>query len=112
MKSTTAMDPKPAMRKPVKHSAELKVSIARRVIEDGKAQTELSRETGLSTTNISKWVRQARRGELPGYTAPAFDVQTGDLAAENRRLTRALSEMTQQRDFLKKVSVFFAKEPV
>ncbi len=93
-----------ARRTTVKHSMELKVSIARRVIEEGKSQAELCRETGLSTTNIHKWVGQARRGELPGYVAPAFDVQTGDAAAEVRRLTRALADMTQQRDFLKKVS--------
>ena len=100
-----------ARRTPIKHSMELKVSIARRVIEEGKSQSELCRETGLSTTNVHKWVRQARRGELPGYTAPAFDVQTGDVAAEVRRLTRALADMTQQRDFLKKVSSYFAKDP-
>ncbi len=94
---------------PAKHSLELKVSIARRVIEENKSQSALAHETGLSVTNIHKWVSQARRGELVGYTAPVFDEETGDLAAENRRLKHALLEMTQQRDFLKKISAYFAR---
>jgi transposase-like protein len=94
---------------PVKHSLELKISIARKVLEEHKSQSALAQETGLSVTNIHKWVGQARRGELVGYTAPSFDAETGDLAAENRRLKHALLEMTQQRDFLKKISAYFAR---
>jgi transposase len=96
-------------KRPQKHSQEVKVSMARRVIEEGKSQAELSRETGISTTNIYKWVQQARRGELPEYVVPPFNTQTGDVLAEVRRLTRALAEMTGQRDFLKKTAIFFAK---
>jgi transposase-like protein len=108
------MKPSPVNQKrrsgsPAKHSLELKISIARRVIEENKSQSALALETGLSVTNIHKWVAQARRGELVGYSPPAFDAETGDLAAENRRLKHALLEMTQQRDFLKKISAYFAK---
>jgi transposase-like protein len=94
---------------PTKHSLELKISIARQVIEANKSQSALAQETGLSVTNIHKWVGQGRRGELHGYTAPAFDEETGDLASEVRRLKLALVDMTQQRDFLKKISSYFAK---
>ena len=52
---------------------------------------------------------QARRGQLACYTAPVYDEETGDLATENRRLKHALLELTQQRDFLKKISAYFAK---
>jgi transposase len=96
--------------RPTKHSLELKISIARKVIEEHKSQAALAQETGLSVTNIHKWVGQARRGELPGYTAPKLNENSADLAAENRRLKHALMEMTQQRDFLKKISAYFAKE--
>jgi transposase len=94
---------------PSKHSLELKISIARQVLEEDKSQSALARETGLSVTNIHKWVHMARSGELPGYVAPTLDDATVDLAAENRRLKNALHEMTQQRDFLKKISAYFAK---
>jgi transposase-like protein len=67
MKSTT----RPG--RPHKYSPEVKISIARRVLEEGKSQAELSRETKISTTNIYKWVQQARRGELGDYVVPAFD---------------------------------------
>jgi transposase-like protein len=90
---------------PNKHSLELKISIARKVIEENKSQSALAQETGLSVTNIHKWVSQSRRGDLPGYTAPAFDQETGDLAEENRRLKLALLDLTQQRDFLKNIGV-------
>lgn len=96
--------------RPSKHSLELKVSIARQVLEEGKGQSELARATGISVTNIHKWVHQARRRQLSGYTPPKFDERTGDLHAEIRRLERELLRVTQQRDFLKKVSAYFVKE--
>ena len=37
---------------------------------------------------------------------PPFDTQTGDVVAEIRRLTRALAEMTGQRDFQKNGDIF------
>lgn len=95
--------------RPEKHNLERKITMARQVIEEGKSQSELARETGIPTTNIHKWVHQARRGELAGYVVPVFDERTGDVMAELRRLTRALADMTAQRDFLKKTTVFFVK---
>ena len=109
MKRSTEMSSRTPTKSPQKHSLELKITVARRVIEERKSPSELARETGLSITNVHKWAHQARRGELLGYVVPTFDVQTGDLTAEVRRLTRALAEMTAQRDFLKKTTVFFAK---
>ena len=109
MKRSIDMPNRPAPKSPQKHSLELKISLARRVIEEHKSASELARETEISITNINKWAQQARRGQLMGYVVPTFDTQTGDLAAEVRRLTRALAEMTAQRDFLKKTTAFFAK---
>jgi len=109
MPAQTEMNPSQKRpSRPVKHSLEFKISIARKVIEQGKSQAELARETGIAITNIHKWVHQGRRGQLPGYTSPAFNAATGDLAAEVRRLERELHQVRQERDFLKKCSVFFA----
>jgi transposase len=111
MIASAEMDaPKSTKRKTQKHSLELKISVARQVIEGGKNQAELARSTGISPTNIHKWVYQGRHGQLLGYQAPAFDERTGDLVAEVKRLERELASVTHQRDFLKKVSAFFAKE--
>lgn len=95
---------------PTVHSLELKISIARDVIENGKRQSTVAGETGIALSNIHKWVKLGRSGALAGYTPPEFDLQNGDLAAEVKRLNRELSNMTMQRDFLKKVSAFFAKD--
>lgn len=105
----TTIEMKKRSPSPSKHSLELKISIARQVIEENKSQSELARTTGISLTNIHKWVYQGRHGQLAGYVAPAFDEKTGDLAAEVKRLERELQRVTQERDFLKKVSAFFAK---
>ncbi len=82
-----------------RHSLEMKITLVRQVIESGKSQAEVSRETGISQTNIHHWVAQARAGELGTYKVPEFDVRTGDLPAEVRRLERALLQVTQERDF-------------
>jgi transposase-like protein len=110
MKSSQVMAKRTATKVPKKHSSELKVSMARKVIEEGKSQSSLAAATGISITNIYKWTQLARAGELPGYVAPAFDAKTGDVQSEVRRLTRALAEMTAQRDFLKKTTIYFAKD--
>ena len=93
-----------------KHSVEFKISVARQVIEAGKSQAEVSRETNIAMSNIHKWIAKARAGQLGNYKVPAFDERTGDLAGEVRRLERELEQVRQERDFLKRVSAFFAKE--
>ncbi len=91
-----------------KHSLALKILVAKKVIEEHRRQADLAREMNLLTTNIYKWVMQARRNELQGYTVPAFDLTTGDVVAENARLVKELRRVTQERDFLKRAAVFFA----
>ena len=93
-----------------KHSIEFKISVARQVIESGKSQAEVSRETNIAMSNIHKWIALARAGRLGSYKVPAFDERTGDLAGEVRRLERELEQVRQERDFLKRVSAFFARE--
>ncbi len=93
-----------------KYSLEEKISIARQVLEEGAVQEELVRQTGIPRTCIHTWVRQARRGELTGYTAgPSVASKSLDMPAEIRRLERELSEVRMERDFLKKVAGYFAK---
>ena len=107
----TELSMKKQQRKMVRHSLELKISLAKRVIEGQESPSALARETSISSVSIGGWVRQARAGKLEGYVAPDFDVQTGDVAAENARLVRELKRVTMERDFLKKVSAYFAKDP-
>jgi transposase-like protein len=50
-----------------RHSLEFKISIARQVIEAGKSQTDVSRETNVAMSNVHKWIVQARAGQLGDY---------------------------------------------
>ena len=80
------------------------------MIESAKSQPEVSRETKVAMSNIHKWIALARAGRLGSYKVRAFDERTGDLAVEVRRLERELEQVRQERDFLIRVSAFFAKE--
>lgn len=91
------------------YSLEEKVSIVRKVLEEGAVQEELARETGIGRSCIHSWVRLARRGELPGYSAPSLESKNSDMPSEIRRLERELKEVRMERDFLKKVAGYFAK---
>jgi transposase-like protein len=85
-----------------KHSIEFKISAARQVIETGKSQPEVSRETNVTMSNIHKWIALARAGRLGSYKVPAFGERTGDLASEVRRFERELEQVRQERDFFLK----------
>ena len=88
-----------------------KIAIVKEVIEGGKRPSVVAKEKQLSVNNVSKWVQQAYRGLLPGYQPTTLEQAVADPIAEIKRLRKALSDMTAQRDFLKKTTQFFVKEP-
>ncbi len=110
MEKTTVMDKTKSSAPNRRYSQEEKVSIVRQVLEEHVKQEELVRQTGIPRSNIHKWVGQARRGELVGYTAKTLESKSTDMVAEVKRLERELVETRLERDFLKKVSAYFAKE--
>jgi transposase len=63
---------------------------------------EVSQRLGVSTYSLYKWLK--RFGE------PMPKAATPDLETENRRLKRELARVTEERDILKKATVYFARE--
>jgi len=63
---------------------------------------EVSQRLGVSTHSLYSWVKKYSK---------VLDVGSNDdQAAENRRLKRELARVTEERDILKKATVYFAKD--
>ena len=88
------------------YTKEFKVGAARMVVEEGKKASEVGRDLGVSTSSMTKWVRDYKKhggGAFPGkgFLTPE-DQKVNDL---EKRLRRAEME----RDLLKKTIAFFAE---
>ena len=66
--------------------------------------SHIARELGIHPTLLQTW----RRKFSPSTAAGANSLV--DLEAENRRLRREVASLREDREILKKASVFFAKE--
>jgi transposase len=82
-------------------------SEAVKIVEDsGKPIRQIAREMGLTESALRKWVKQAKIENQGGGQ--------GELTSRERQelnnLRRELKRVEMERDFLKKVATFFAKE--
>lgn len=88
------------MGKP-KFSDDFKRDAVDQITVRGYSVAEVSRRLGVSTHSLYAWVKTFKSS-----TADTKD----DYAAENRRLKRELLRVTEERDILKKATVYFAKD--
>jgi transposase-like protein len=72
MKSSQVMPKRSSTQVLQKHSPELKIAMTRKVIEEGKTQSSLAQETGISITNIYKWTRARPRWRAYWVCCTAF----------------------------------------
>jgi len=82
-----------------------KVEAVRLVIEEGRAVAAVARELGINENSLHRW-----KSQLSDQGNQAF-VGTGNLnpeQAELRRLRRALADVTEERDILKKAIAVFS----
>lgn len=82
-----------------------KVEAVRLVREDGRPLAAVARDLGINENMLHRWKRQLGDDE-----AQAF-VGTGKLSPEEselRRMRRALADMTEERDILKKAIAVFS----
>jgi len=84
-----------------------KVDAVRLATESGKTVRQVARELELDPGTLHTWVRQRRKRS--GDVAPDEPV-TGTLEDELRRVRGELKRVTEERDFLKKATAYFAKE--
>ena len=75
------------------------------LVRAGRGLNELSREFGVSTNSIRKWIRQADLDE-----GRREDGLTTDEREELRRLRREVRQLREEREILKKATAWFARE--
>jgi len=63
---------------------------------------EVSQRLGVSTHSLYVWIKK--------FSAPSPGAAEEDHAVENRRLKRELARVTEERDILKKVTAYFARD--
>ena len=87
-------------------SPEFKIEAVRQVVEGGRSMTQVSRELGIDRSMLRRWKQQL---EEDGSAAFPGSGRRAELS-EVERLRDEVSRLRQERDFLKKAAVFFAKE--
>ncbi len=85
-----------------KFSDDFKRDAVHQIAVRGYPVSEVSQRLGVSTHSLYAWVKK--------YSKPEEATANDDHAAENRRLKRELARVTEERDILKKATVYFAKD--
>ena len=90
-----------------RYTGEFKEEAVRLLARSGKPLAHVARQLGVHENLLRKWKAAVGResGDGPGAASGHFT-----LVEENRRLRAALARVQEERDILKKVTVFFAKE--
>lgn len=77
-------------------------------------QRLVAERLGISESNVARWVRAAEQengGPLPRLAPKELPSLEGETEAEEvRRLRKEVARLRGERDFLKKVSAFFARD--
>lgn len=80
-----------------------------RLVEDGRSVLDVARSLGVRTDMLRKWRRQLTTTANAVEAFPGHGKLTSQ-DEEIRRLRRELEVARQERAFLKRATVFFAKE--
>ena len=84
-----------------KYTNAFKQEVVDQVRRSGRPQNEVASELGIPNQTLSKWLM------IAGTDSPSL---TFDERAELQRLRKELASVKEERDFLKKVSAYFAKD--
>ena len=90
------------------HTREFKVEAVRLMEESGRPRAQIARELGVHESLLKRW-----KAQLESRPVPEAFPGNGKLSAaeeEVRRLRRENEQLRQERYFLKKATVYFAKE--
>jgi len=81
---------------------DFRIDAVKQVTERGHSVADVSKRLGVSTHSLYAWMK--RHSGLP------VAVVKEDQSAEIRRLKLELTRVTEERDILKKATVYFAKD--
>ena len=86
-----------------RHSEEFRREAVRIAQTSGLTRKQIASDLGIGFSTLSHWVQSMKQDELS--SAPQED-----LAKENERLRREVRLLKEERDLLKKATVFFAEQ--
>ena len=84
-----------------KHNEEFKREAIRMALTSGLTRKQIASDLGVGFSTLAKWIQRSRPDDLP----PASDI---DLAKENEQLRKENRLLLEEREILKKATVFFA----
>ena len=85
------------------HNDEFKREAVRIALTSGLKRRQVASDFGVGFSTLAKWIQNARPSDLP----PAADI---DLAKENERLRKENRLLLEERELLKKATMFFAAQ--
>ncbi len=95
------------MKQRRRYTKEFKVEAVRLALQGDRSQGELSRELGVPSSCLARWIPQCRQDEQGAF--PGKGRMKAD-AEELRRLERELRWVQEERDISKKALALFSKE--
>ena len=84
-----------------KHNDDFKREAVRIALTSGLTRRQVASDLGIGFSTLAKWIQRSRPDDLP----PSADI---DLAKENERLRKENRFLLEEREVLKKATVFFA----
>lgn len=93
-------------------SREEKITAVKLVTEDGRSLLSVANEYGIHENTLGKWKRQYEINPENAFTQERETPAENDEARELQQLRRRVRELEAENDFLKKVSAYFAKNPL
>ena len=89
-----------------RYTEEFKREAVRLVHESAHLVAQVARDLGIPENVVYRWTTQPRQAEAHGTTRAAKRTEAEELT----RVKQELARVTQERDFLKRAAVFFARE--
>ena len=84
---------------------EFKISAVKMVLEGSQSLSSLAKDLGINSNTLQNWKKQYLQDKEDSFPGKGYQTP---VEAENTRLKKELTKVTQQREFLKKAAAFFA----
>lgn len=89
------------MGKP-RFTEDFKIDAIKQITERGYSVADVSKRLGVSTHSLYGWMKR--------YTVSSGSAGKDDQSTEIRRLKQELARVTEERDILKKATVYFVRD--